>query len=924
MIASTVALLLVSAAFVAYELFTFRGTMVADITTLGTITGDRSTAALSFEDKRNAKQILDGLRITKNITGAAFYDKRGKLLHNTFRQTRPRSPSRHTRKPMARVSKATGWFFRQIYDETGEFDGTVCLKSDLKALDERFLRYGGIILLFTFASLLITLFLSARLQRIISRPIFHLADTAMAVSANKNYSMRAIKNGNDEMGQLIDRFNEMLGQIQKRDSELQQAHDKLELRVEERTRDLREEIGVRQNAESALKQQLTRISLLNQITQAISDRQDTDSILHVVLRQLEDHMSLDLGIIALMDGKSPVLNVAALRVKNSLLAEQFDLHEGSVLPMAETGFQLCEKGQTVYFSDTIKVTAPFVEKLAVTGWRSAAAVPLMVEEKLFGVLITARLKMDAFSSGDCEFLRMLSEHVALAAHQSRLHRELETAYNELRQTQATVLQQERLKALGQMASGIAHDVNNALSPVVGFSDIIMNGDYGLDARGKKYLKYIRTAGEDIAHIVARLREVYRTREDNESLQLVNINTLVEQVVEMTRPRWRDIPQSNGVTIEMETDLSPEVSDLAGIESEIREAFTNLVLNAVDAMPTGGKITLRTRVVRPTSGSKLPNQIAVDVADTGTGMNEETRKRCLEPFFSTKGKRGTGLGLAMVYGVIKRHEGAIDIQTEPGKGTTFQLTFPVRANLCKDREDGDITPIEPLQILCIDDEPLLRELIKEILERDGHTVEVSDSGQSGLDEFRVANERGRPFDVVITDLGMPYLDGRQVAKAIKQESPATPVIMLTGWGAFMKEDGNAPEQVDGILSKPPRSRELREVLSRFSPPKGGGFQNGFKRSGSIFDKKIAVALYSKAAGLQPPQEQLLPIPKGEGRGEGEGRVKNSFAHHYLKTHFLRHSHAAPACKNAGFETLPLHSPRRMVWRGDVLPLGYCTC
>jgi len=110
------------------------------------------------------------------------------------------------------------------------------------------------------------------------------------------------------------------------------------------------------------------------------------------------------------------------------------------------------------------------------------------------------------------------------------------------------------------------------------------------------------------------------------------------------------------------------------------------------------------------------------------------------------------------------------------------------------------------------------LIKEILERDGHSVEVSDSGQSGLDEFRVARQRGRPFDVVITDLGMPYIDGRQVAKTIKQESPATPVVMLTGWGAFMKEDGNAPEQVDGIISKPPRTRELREILRRFTPAK----------------------------------------------------------------------------------------------------------
>jgi CheY-like chemotaxis protein len=134
-------------------------------------------------------------------------------------------------------------------------------------------------------------------------------------------------------------------------------------------------------------------------------------------------------------------------------------------------------------------------------------------------------------------------------------------------------------------------------------------------------------------------------------------------------------------------------------------------------------------------------------------------------------------------------------------------------LCKETDDDNSVPIQPMQILCIDDEPLLRELIKEILERDGHTVEVSDGGHSGLDEFRLARERGRPFDVVITDLGMPYLDGKQVARTIKQESPSTPVVMLTGWGALMKEDGSTPEQVDGILSKPPRSKELREVLTR---------------------------------------------------------------------------------------------------------------
>jgi CheY-like chemotaxis protein/anti-sigma regulatory factor (Ser/Thr protein kinase) len=294
---------------------------------------------------------------------------------------------------------------------------------------------------------------------------------------------------------------------------------------------------------------------------------------------------------------------------------------------------------------------------------------------------------------------------------------------------------------------------------------------------------------------------------------------------MTRPRWRDIPQSNGLTIEVQTDFAPDIPDFVGIESEVREALTNLVLNAVDAMPGGGRISLRTLAKRhePATGHQdCPAQVIVEVGDTGTGMDEETRKRCLEPFFSTKGKRGTGLGLAMVYGVMQRHEGSIEIQSEPGQGTTFRLIFPVRSSLhpSDGAANGDMRP-EPMQILCVDDEPLLRELIKEILERDGHAVEVSDGGQSGLDAFRLARDRGRPFDVVITDLGMPYLDGKQLAKLLKHESPNTPVVMLTGWGAFMKEEGDSPGLVDGVLSKPPRSKELRETLYRLQTATGRG-------------------------------------------------------------------------------------------------------
>ena len=210
------------------------------------------------------------------------------------------------------------------------------------------------------------------------------------------------------------------------------------------------------------------------------------------------------------------------------------------------------------------------------------------------------------------------------------------------------------------------------------------------------------------------------------------------------------------------------------------------------------------------------------------MDEATRQRCLEPFFSTKRQRGgSGLGLAMVYGAMERHGGHIEIQSELDKGTTIRLILPVRQ---VPRETGPFDqseqkPATPLRLLCIDDEPLLRELLREILEFYHHEVQTADGGESGLQAFHTARTSGQPFDAVITDLGMPSVDGRQVAEKIKAESPGTPVIMLTGWGSMLAEKGEGVPRVDAILSKPPRVEELVNALSKvtgLATPRGTSF------------------------------------------------------------------------------------------------------
>jgi signal transduction histidine kinase/ActR/RegA family two-component response regulator len=633
MAASTVALLLVSAGFVAFERVTFRQSMIRDLATLGEIIGRQSTAALTFDDQAAAQEILGALTARRHIVAAGLY--KGKHLFARYPEGRKAAalvPARAGAPGVSFENDRLVLFhpFRMV----GEPFGMVFLQSDLGELDERMGRYASMIVLFVLASWLMTYLVSTWLQRIISRPILHLAETAKMVSAGKNYSVRARKHGEDELGQLIESFNQMLTQIQERDAALQQANDQLEKRVQERTQDL---------------------------------------------------------------GR---------------------------------------------------------------------------------------------------------------------------AYEELRQTQQTVMQQERLKALGQMASGIAHDVNNALSPVVGFADLLVRTERGLSPSAIKYLQHIQTSGQDIAHIVARLREFYRRRDEREALFPLHLNRIADQVIDMMRPLWRDIPQRSGVVVELETQFDAGLPELAGIESEVREALTNLILNAVDAIPNGGKIIVRTRVLGwafKGEGERSPTHAVLEVSDSGVGMDEQTRKRCLDPFFSTKGKRGTGLGLAMVYGVVQRHEGTIEIESAPGQGTTVRLIFPIREALPGDTaEPGPDAARTPLRILCIDDEPLLRELLHDTLAGDGHRVQIADGGQAGVDAFRAAHRRGPPFDVVVTDLGMPHLDGCQVAKAVKAESPGTPVILLTGWGSFMKADGDLPAEVDAVLSKPPQAKELREALNRLAP------------------------------------------------------------------------------------------------------------
>jgi CheY-like chemotaxis protein len=200
------------------------------------------------------------------------------------------------------------------------------------------------------------------------------------------------------------------------------------------------------------------------------------------------------------------------------------------------------------------------------------------------------------------------------------------------------------------------------------------------------------------------------------------------------------------------------------------------------------------------------------------MDEETRRRCLEPFYTTKGERGTGLGLAMVYGMIQRHSAELEIDSELGKGTTMRLIFTLSL---PDTSASGLVPVfvppqSPLRILLVDDDPILLQSLRDTLQSDGHAITAASGGQAGIDAFAAAAlSTGTQFDVVVTDLGMPYVDGRKVAASVRALSPTVPIVMLTGWGQRLVADDEVPPHVDRVLNKPPRLADLRAILAELT-------------------------------------------------------------------------------------------------------------
>lgn len=558
--------------------------------------------------------------------------------------------------------------------------------------------------------------------------------------------------------------------------------------------------------------QLARMNLLNEITRAIGNRHDLDSIYHVVTNSIEIQLPADFCLTASYSEQDKTITFRSFGSATEEAANKIGFFLNASIPAKGVHLDRALLGEFVYQPDlggSMCLTGEGMHELA--GLDSMVIAPLKKDKKVLGIITTARKGLNSFSNDELDFLRQLAEHVALALAQTELLQELQDAYQNLQRTQQLVLQQERLRALAEMAGGIAHDINNAISPVALYTDALLGSETNLSERGIKQLKTIQLAIDDVARTVDRMGQFSRRREEGTELTRVNLVTVCEQAMELTKARWHDIPLRHGISIRFDMEHDSNVPEIDASESELREALTNLIFNAVDAMPKGGTIALATRLER--RGNH--DQVVIEIRDSGVGMNEETRRRCLEPFYTTKGERGTGLGLAMVYGIVKRMRGSIEIDSEEHRGTTVRILLP---SACRQvRAAAEALPADTasgnFHILLIDDDSKVLNALRDGLSAGGHRVQTASSGSAGIELFSKAMNEGTPFDAVITDLGMPGMDGKQVAEAIKSLNDQCPVNLLTGWGNQLDTLTAPMENIDAVLAKPPKISDIQALLHK---------------------------------------------------------------------------------------------------------------
>ncbi len=614
-----------------------------------------------------------------------------------------------------------------------------------------------------------------------------------------------------------------------------------------KTREL-EEAARREGAEQSLR--LTQLSILRRLAHGIVAQLDLAQVTTAVADQLRgalgyDRVTIELDTYELLGAPEthPCLLVCPIRdaegplgrliVDNRMSNQAIDPRERELLEMLSEFLAVAVRNSRLY--SEIAATKQSLEQLiasageaiislrlddCIEGWNPAA-------ERIFGVpaaeavgrAITEFLPAADFAEAKRRLEQARTLHafevstllgggrrVALAVTLSALRgrqgdfERLVAIVHDItvqREVENQLHQSEKLTALGQLAGGIAHDFNNLLQAILGYSQLMKQNLNDVDLVSRS-LKVLESAAIDGSETVRRIQQFARLRPDEQFVP-VDVNQIVQEAVAIIRPRWEEKTAHDNRPLELQLDLGA-TRPLSGRPSALTEVMTNLMLNAIDAMPEGGVLAVSSRC--------HDAGVVITVKDTGVGMPEAVRRRIFEPFFSTKGDEGSGLGLAMVYSIVKRHGGEIHVESEPGRGTAFTLQFPLASQPATPAAPtGGSAARRTARVLVVDDDPQVLGTLGELLRSLGHTVTTARSGAEALAGYAP----GR-FDIVLTNIGMAGMNGWEVAERLRAVDRAVPLLFITGWG--LREEDHARLASLGIkrcLFKPVRPAELDTAI-----------------------------------------------------------------------------------------------------------------
>ncbi|HEY5996607.1 MAG TPA: response regulator, partial [Candidatus Deferrimicrobiaceae bacterium] len=568
-------------------------------------------------------------------------------------------------------------------------------------------------------------------------------------------------------------------------------------RLAMRNRELVGDLAARNQELSAA---VKRLTSLIEAGRAMSGIESIDELLDFFIGLVGKELDVERASLMLIDESGRELFVAASRGISDGLAGKIRVRVGDGIAgwVAKEGKPILVKDVQTdpRTSSSLCKDAPAEKPKSEGSFISAPivlSIPIIVHESTLGVInVTNKRSGASFTEEDMAFLYGLAGQAAVAIEKTRHFNEVKQAYDSLKEAQEQLVASERLKALGQMAAGVAHDFNNLLNGILGKAELLVlklsgpETDRSTLLAGLKMIEQITLQG---AETVKRVQDFTRIRKDHPT-HAIDVNNVIRNAVEMTRPKWKHETEARGITVEVDLFLG-DIPQTVGNSSELTQIVSNLVFNAVEAMPLGGRVTL---------ASKLEgDMIVLTVADTGTGMSKETQARIFEPFFTTK-DTGQGLGMSIVYGILARHGGEIAVDSGEGRGTTFTVRIPVREPAPQPPPKAVVAtphpPASSARILIIDDDDLNIRMLDDALTARGHHVVSALTGPEAIEHFSRT-----PFDLVMTDLSMPGMSGWQVARDIKQRNPAVPVILLSGWAIQQDEEQVRESGVDYVISKP---------------------------------------------------------------------------------------------------------------------------